>query len=96
MVFGPVRNDSLPTLNNGDTCRAAALADRGIILQPDFLIYQDLKAGALVELMPNFRAAELGIFAVYPTRKQLPLKVRRLVDFLVAALREPVWGRAES
>jgi DNA-binding transcriptional LysR family regulator len=91
-----VRTRSRIHANNGDTCRAAALADQGIILQPDFLIYQDLKAGALVELMPNFRAAELGIFAVYPTRKQLPLKVRRLVDFLVAALREPVWGRAES
>jgi len=76
----------------GDTCSAAALPDQGIILQPDFVIYRDLKAGALVWLMPEFRAAELGIFAVYPARKQLPLKVRRLVDFLVAALRDPVWG----
>lgn len=62
-----------------------------MILQPDFLIYDDLRSGALVELMPDFRALELGIFAVYPTRKQLPLKVRRLVDFLVEVLREPVW-----
>jgi len=78
--------------NNGDVLREAALAGMGIILQPDFLIYEDLRAGSLVELMPEFRAAELGIFAVYPTRKQLPLKVRRLVDFLVVALRNPVWG----
>lgn len=87
-----VRTRSRIHANNGDTCRAAALADQGIILQPDFLIYEDLRAGSLLELMPDFRAAELGIFAVYPTRKQLPLKVRRLVDFLVAALRDPVWG----
>jgi len=86
-----VRTRSRIHANNGDTCRAAALADQGIILQPDFLIYEDLRVGALVELMPDFRAAELGIFAVYPTRKQLPLKVRRLVDFLVVALRDPVW-----
>ncbi len=57
--------------------------------QPDFLIYEDLRSGALVELMPEFQGVELGIFAVYPTRKQLPLKVRRLVDFLVAALMKP-------
>lgn len=87
-----VRTRSRIHANNGDTCRAAALADQGIILQPDFLIHEDLGAGSLLELMPDFRAAELGIFAVYPTRKQLPLKVRRLVDFLVAALRDPVWG----
>ena len=86
-----VRTHSRIHANNGDTCRAAALAHQGIILQPDFLVHEDLLSGALVELMPEFRAAELGVFAVYPTRKQLPLKVRRLVDFLVDALRTPPW-----
>ncbi len=89
-----VKTTSRIHANNGDTCRAAALAHQGIILQPDFLVYEDLRAGSLLELMPDFRAAELGIFAVYPTRKQLPLKVRRLVDFLVEAFREPVWNTA--
>jgi DNA-binding transcriptional LysR family regulator len=89
-----VRTHSRIHANNGDTCRAAALADQGIVLQPDFLVYSDLASGALVELMPQFRAVELGIFAVYATRKQLPLKVRRLVDFLVEALRVPPWAAA--
>ncbi|ANF58338.1 LysR family transcriptional regulator [Halotalea alkalilenta] len=88
-----VRTRSRIHANNGDTCRAAALAHQGIILQPDFLVHEDLRSGALVELMPDFHAAELGIFAVYPTRKQLPLKVRRLVDFLVDALRTPPWAQ---
>lgn len=77
--------------NNGDTCRAAALADQGVILQPDFLIHEDLRSGALVELLPQWRSAVIPIQAVYPTRKQVPLRVRRLLDFLVEALREPVW-----
>lgn len=89
-----VRTQARIHANNGDTCRAAALAHQGIILQPDFLVYADLRSGALVELMPDYRAAELGIFAVYPTRKQLPLKVRRLVDFLVQALQAPPWASA--
>lgn len=88
-----VRTRSRIHANNGDTCRAAALAHQGIVLQPDFLVHEDLRRGALLELMPAFQAPELGIFAVYPTRKQLPLKVRRLVDFLVEALRVPPWGR---
>jgi DNA-binding transcriptional LysR family regulator len=77
--------------NNGDTCRLAALDHQGVILQPTFLIGEDLKRGSLVELMPEFRAIELGIFAVYPTRKFLPLKVRCLVDFLAAAFRNSPW-----
>jgi len=77
--------------NNGDTCRTAALAHQGIILQPDFLIGDDLRNGTLVELLPKFRSIELGIHAVYPTRKHLPLKLRRLIDFLVAAFRTPAW-----
>jgi DNA-binding transcriptional LysR family regulator len=39
-------------------------------------------AGTLVELMPEFRAVELGIYAVYPTRKHVAAKVRALIDFL--------------
>ncbi|MDQ7990035.1 MAG: LysR family transcriptional regulator [Candidatus Dactylopiibacterium sp.] len=79
--------------NNGDTCRAAALAHQGIILQPDFLIHEDLRNGTLLELMPEWRSATIPIHAVYPTRKQLPQKVRRALDFLVEALREPAWQR---
>ena len=78
--------------NNGDTCRAIALAHGGIMLQPSFMLQDDLRRGDLVELMPEFRAIEIGVYAVYPTRKQLPLKVRRLVDFLVEAFRDVSWG----
>ena len=86
-----VRVNSRIHANNGDTCRAAALADQGVILQPDFLVYDDLRQGRLVELLPDFGLHELSIDALYPTRKQLPLKVRRLVDFLAEALRDPPW-----
>lgn len=72
--------------NNGDTCRAAALQDQGIVLQPDFLIGEDIKAGRLVELMPDWRAGELGIFAVYPSRRYLSAKVRLLVEYLAERL----------
>jgi DNA-binding transcriptional LysR family regulator len=77
--------------NNGDTCRAAALAHQGVILQPTFLVGEDLRAGRLIELMPAYRALEVGIFAVYPSRRHLPPKVRALVDFLVERFREPPW-----
>lgn len=75
--------------NNGDTCRAAALAGQGIILQPSFLVGDDLAAGTLVELIPEFRSLELGIYAVYPTRKHVSPKVRALLDFLTHHFAQP-------
>ena len=77
-----VRTQPCLSSNSGDTCRAAALACQGVILQPSFLVDTDLAAGTLVELMPEYRAVELGIYAVYPTRKHVPAKVRALLDFL--------------
>lgn len=74
--------------NNGETCVAAGLRHQGVILQPTFLVAQHLASGGLVELMPQYRSIELGVYAVYPTRRHLPAKVRVMVDFLVEAFRE--------
>jgi DNA-binding transcriptional LysR family regulator len=81
---GPVSVKTQPCMhtNSGDTCRAAALAHQGVILQPTFLVGDDLAAGTLVELMPEFRSIELGIYAIYPTRKHVSPKVRAFIDFL--------------
>lgn len=81
---GPVRvrtRSSIST-NNGDTCRAAAIAGQGIVLQPDFVVGDDIEAGTLVELMPEYSAGELGVYAVYPSRRHVAPKVRALIAFL--------------
>ena len=92
---GPVSVTTRPCIrtNSGDTCRAAALAHQGVILQPTFLVGPDLAQGTLVELMPQYQSPELGIYAVYPTRQHVSAKVRKLIDFLVGQLagRGPVW-----
>ena len=77
--------------NNGDTCRAVALAHEGIILQPSFMVGADLAAGSLVELCPGYRALEMGIHAVYSSRKHVAPKVRLLIDFLVEHFAKPRW-----
>lgn len=71
--------------NSGDTCRAAALADQGIVFQPSFLVGEDLKAGRLVEILPQYAGPELDIHLVYPSRVHLSHKVRVMVEFLSAA-----------
>jgi len=79
--------------NSGDTCRAAALQHQGIILQPSFIVGADLAAGTLLEIMPGYRSVELGIHAVYPSRKFVSPKVRLLIDFLVEAFAAPAWDQ---
>jgi len=81
-VAHQVTTNPIMRSNNGDTCRAAALAGRGIILQPSFMIAADLECGDLVEVLPEYKGVELGVYAVYPSRKLLSAKVRVLVDFL--------------
>lgn len=77
--------------NNGDTCRTAALMHQGIILQPTFMVGEDLAAGRLVEICPEYRVMELGVYAVYSSRRhQLP-KMRLLIDYLVAHFSQPRW-----
>lgn len=69
--------------NNGDTCTQAAISGQGIVLQPDFMVQTYLDRGDLVELLPDWKAQEFGIYAVYPTRRHLPAKVRLMIDFLL-------------
>lgn len=77
--------------NSGDTCRVAALRHQGIVLQPTFLVGPDLLAGTLVELMPSWRSVELGVYAVYPSRKFVSPKVRLMIEFLVNAFAMHAW-----
>jgi DNA-binding transcriptional LysR family regulator len=77
--------------NSGDTCRVAALRHQGIVLQPTFLVGPDLLAGTLVEVMPAWRSIELGVYAIYPSRKFVSPKVRLMIEFLVNAFRMRAW-----
>ncbi len=78
--------------NSGDTCRAAALADQGVIFQPAFLVGDDIRQGRLMRLLPDLHGPRIAIHAIYPSRKHLPGKVRAMVDFLAAAFQTPAWN----
>jgi DNA-binding transcriptional LysR family regulator len=89
-----VRINAVMRSNNGDTCRAAALAGLGVIWQPTFLVGEDLRAGRLVPVLPGYRMPEIDVLAVYPSRRHLSAKVRVMVEFLTEAFRGvPPWDR---
>jgi DNA-binding transcriptional LysR family regulator len=69
--------------NSGETLHQAAREGVGICLAAGFLIRDDLEAGRLVRLLPEYRPVELSMNAVYPHRHHLSAKVRTFIDMLV-------------
>jgi DNA-binding transcriptional LysR family regulator len=50
---------------------------------PDFLIRDDLKAGRLIQLLPDWQLPTGGIYIVYPAARFRPAKVTTFVAMLV-------------
>jgi DNA-binding transcriptional LysR family regulator len=69
--------------NSGETLRITALQGVGICMAAGFLVHDDLEAGRLVRLLPEYRTIELSMNAVYPHRHHLSAKVRTFIDMLV-------------
>ena len=90
---GPVTVKVQPRMrsNSGDTCCVAAVSGQGLVLEPTFLVGPYLRTGELVEVMPQYRSIDLGVYAVYPTRKYVPPKVRALIEFLAQSLQGNTW-----
>jgi DNA-binding transcriptional LysR family regulator len=58
----------------------------GITLQPDFIIDDYLADGRVEAILADFPVAELGIYAMLPSNRHIPHRVRVLMDFLAAGL----------
>jgi DNA-binding transcriptional LysR family regulator len=58
----------------------------GIGQLPQPLVLPALQSGALVQVLPQYAPEGLQIFLHYPSRKQLPARVRAFVDFFTAGL----------
>jgi DNA-binding transcriptional LysR family regulator len=68
--------------NSGETLRKVALEGGGISLAAGFIVHDDLEAGRLVRLLPEYRPLEFAMNAVYPHRHHLSAKVRTFIDML--------------
>jgi DNA-binding transcriptional LysR family regulator len=69
--------------NDGQVLRAAALRHLGILVQPLYIVHDDVVAGRLVPVLREWELPRLTINIAYPSRRHLPAKVRCFVDFLV-------------
>ncbi len=79
-------------MNNSLAIREAVLSGAGITLTPSFIVGEDIKSGKLHQLLPEYRAQEVSIYAVYPERRHLLPKVQAFIDFMKERITEsPYW-----
>lgn len=69
--------------NDGQIVRAAALAGAGILVQPKYIIYDDLVAGRLVPVLDDWNLPKLTINLAFQDRRYMPAKTRLFIDFLL-------------
>lgn len=72
--------------NNGYALRAAALAGAGLILQPEVLLADAIRSGALVVVLDQFVPPPLPVHLVYLQDPYPRRRLASLVDFLVAEM----------
>ncbi len=68
--------------NDGQILRTAALDGMGILVQPSYIVYNDIVAGRLVPVLDEWDLPRLTINLAYPSRKHLSAKVRTFIDFV--------------
>jgi DNA-binding transcriptional LysR family regulator len=72
--------------SSGLLIRDALKAGRGLSLLPRIYVNDDVREGALETVLDDWTAPESSVYAVYPSRRHVPAKVRAFLDFLVEEL----------
>ena len=73
-------------------CTRIEWAGLGICISPSFLVWQRVRRGELVPVLPQWQIPEIAVHAVYPAGRTVPAKTRSLIDFLVERFGpEPYW-----
>jgi len=75
--------------NDGAVLHDWALAGRGLAWRSMWEVGEDLRMGRLVSVLDDWAAPPVGIYAVFPQRRHLPLRVRLFVDLLKASYGDP-------
>lgn len=75
--------------NDGAVLHDWALAGRGLAWRSWWEVGEDLREGRLVSVLDEFAAPPLGIYALFPQRRQLPLRVRLFIDMLKLTYAKP-------
>ncbi|GBQ28396.1 LysR family transcriptional regulator [Gluconacetobacter sacchari] len=79
--------------DNVDLMMPALLAGQGLAIQPEFMVWRELREGRLVTAMPDWSVDPLGLHLVMPASPLRPLRVQVLIDYLARELAHTPWAR---
>jgi DNA-binding transcriptional LysR family regulator len=74
--------------NNATAVHRAAIEGRGIAVISHLLALEDIQKGRLQALMPEFPPLRFLLSVVYPSRRNLPLRTRVVIEFLTELMRD--------
>ena len=74
------------TSNSTDTIHRWALDGAGVAIKALWDIEDDLRAGRLVELLPDYACDDIHLYATHFTHRHVPPRIRAFIDFLVEHL----------
>jgi len=89
---GRVRLNRVLSANNGSFLRDIAIANRGLMIEPVFIVHKAIECGELIPILQDYQWATLNAYAVYPPTRHLSHRVRIFIDFLVQRFGDnPYW-----
>ena len=78
-------------LDNADVALPALLAGLGVARIPDFIVWQHLRDGRLLELLPEWSTLAAALNIVTPPGMLRPARVTALIEYLTQHFRHPPW-----
>ncbi len=82
--------------SDGQVLHDWCLGGLGIAWRSTWEVESEIAAGRLVQVLGEFAAPANGIYAVFPQRKHLPLRVRLWIDFLKHNYGSPAFWSAAA
>jgi DNA-binding transcriptional LysR family regulator len=80
-----LRHESAVILGSFYAVRDAVRAGAGLALIPEFIVADDIRAGALEPVLEDWRGPEIDLSIVYPSRRHLSPRVRAFIEVVTGA-----------
>ena len=69
--------------NDGDIVQGWALDGQGIVIRSEWDVAKYLESGRLRRILPEVASPSADLYAYYPSKQNLPARVRAFINFLV-------------
>ncbi len=78
-----VQLNSKITTNSVDALISLVKNDSGISALAEYIIKEDMQTGQLMPILENYTLQKVGVYAVYPNKKDMPVKTKLILDRLL-------------